>query len=228
MRRSTRKAIEANGGRNPNRTKRRISPPSWPPSQKKTATPPSTTFSNYKTQDDEWHRAHNQDEEVDQESEADGGRNPNRTKRRSSPPSWPPSQKKTATPPSTTFNSFFIQQTQNAAYCKYLINQIKHTSVPTLVDSSKVRRDNKNGRMSAPVSKDTLSQTSSTTTTFSNYKTQDHNFIYTTMPNAPNFIHNYNRRQLQDTRPQLFLHHHGLSSEALDGELSLCRTSFAA
>jgi hypothetical protein len=180
MRRSTRKAIEANGGRNPNRTKRIISPPSWPPSQKKTATPPSTTFSNYKTQDDEWHRAHNQDEEVDQESEADGGRNPNRTKRRSSPPSWPPSQKKTAIPPSTTSNSFFIQQTQNAAYCKYLINQIKHTSVPTLVDSSKVRRDNKNGRMPAPVSKDTLSQTSSTTTTFSNYKTQDHNSFYTT------------------------------------------------
>jgi hypothetical protein len=112
---------------------------------------------------------------------AAGGRDPNRTKRRISPPSLPPSQKKTATPPSTTFNSFFIQQTQNAAYCKYLINKIKHTSVPTLVDSGKVRRGNKNGRMSAPVSKDTLSQTSSTTTTFSNYKTQDHNFIYTTM-----------------------------------------------
>jgi BRCT domain type II-containing protein len=55
-----------------------------------------------------------------------------------------------------------------------------HTSVPTLVDSSKVRRDNKNGRMPAPVSKDTLSQTSSTTTTFGNDKTQDHNSIYTT------------------------------------------------
>jgi hypothetical protein len=35
--------------------------------------------------------------------------------------------------------------------------------------------------MSALVSEDTLSQTSSTTTTFSNYKTQDHNSIYTTM-----------------------------------------------
>jgi hypothetical protein len=111
---------------------------------------------------------------------AAGGRDPNRTKRRISPPALPPSQKKTATPPSTTFNSFFIQQTQNAAYCKYLINKIKHTSVPTLVDSGKVRRGNKNGCMSAPVSEDTLSQTSSTTTTFSNYKTQDHNSIYTT------------------------------------------------
>jgi hypothetical protein len=78
------------------------------------------------------------------------------------------------------FHSFFIQQTQSAAYCKYLINKIKHTSVPTLVDSGKVRRGNKNRLMSAPVSEDTLSQTSSTTTTFSNYKTQDHNSIYTT------------------------------------------------
>jgi hypothetical protein len=111
---------------------------------------------------------------------AAGGRDPSRTRRRISPPTLPPSQKKTAAPPSTTFNSFFIQQTQNAAYYKYLINKTKHTSVPTLVDSRKVRRGNKNGRMSTPVSEDTLSQTSSTTTTFSNYKTQDHNSIYTT------------------------------------------------
>jgi hypothetical protein len=97
---------------------------------------------------------------------AAGGRDPNRTKRRISPSSLPPSQKKTATPPSTTFNSY-------AAYCKYLINKIKHTSVPTLVDSGKVRRGNKNGRMPAPMSEDTRSQTSSTTTTFDNYKTQD-------------------------------------------------------
>jgi hypothetical protein len=60
------------------------------------------------------------------------------------------------------------------------MNKIKHTSVPTRMDSGKVRRGNKNGRVSAPMSEDTLSQTSSTTTTFSNYKTQDRNFIYTT------------------------------------------------
>jgi hypothetical protein len=108
---------------------------------------------------------------------AAGVRDPNRTNRRISPTSLPPSQTKTATPTSTTFNSFFIQQTQNAAYCKYRMNKIKHTSAPTRVDSGKVRRGNKK---TAPVSEDTLSQTSSTTTTFSNYKTQDRNFIYTT------------------------------------------------
>jgi hypothetical protein len=111
---------------------------------------------------------------------AAGGRDPNRTNRRISPTSLPPPEKKTATPTSTTFNSFFIQQTQNAAYCKYRMNKIKHTSVPTRVDSGKVRRGNKNRRVSTPVSKETLSQTSSTTTTFSNYKTQERNFIYTT------------------------------------------------
>jgi hypothetical protein len=110
---------------------------------------------------------------------AAGGRDPSRTRRIISPPTLPPSQKKTATPLSTTFILSLFNR-QNAAYCKYLINKIKHTSVPTLVDSGKVRRGNKNGLMSAPVSEDTLSQTSSTTTTFSNYKTQDPNSIYTT------------------------------------------------